>query len=202
LALIAGPGRAQSIDPSKPMLREGIHVEMAITPHAEAMPDADREDAAVVSVTEAGDAFLAVTPISPSEIPGRLQTGKAVYVKADARAHYGNVLKVLSALQNAGISRAGLLTVAEGATAPGNVKVPSGLMLEFGVPPVGASVIDLSASDAVTALAKVKDRQALPTGVEKAVYVKAADTTPFSEIAKAIDSIHAAGAKAVLVTHG
>jgi biopolymer transport protein ExbD len=38
--------------------------------------------------------------------------------------------------------------------------------------------------------------------VEKAVYVKAADTTPFSEIAKAIDSIHAAGAKAVLVTHG
>jgi hypothetical protein len=38
--------------------------------------------------------------------------------------------------------------------------------------------------------------------VEKAVYVKATDTTPFSEIAKAIDGIHVAGAKAVLGIHG
>jgi hypothetical protein len=49
-------------DPSKPMLREGIHVQMANAEHAVALPAADANDAVVVSVTADGKVFNGASP--------------------------------------------------------------------------------------------------------------------------------------------
>ncbi len=84
-------------DSAKPQLQQGIHVEMAEASHTIQMPAADKEGATVVSVTADGKVFAGVKPVDVSALSS-LNEG-AVYVKADARAPYQNVLTVLDALR-------------------------------------------------------------------------------------------------------
>jgi biopolymer transport protein ExbD len=84
-------------DPTKPMLRPGIHVEMPAASHAVEMRAADKEDATVISVTADGKIFLGLHPAEVGALKG-LDVG-TVYVKADARAPFQRVLSVLEALQ-------------------------------------------------------------------------------------------------------
>src|ERR1035437_6502747 len=96
LITVVALGAAHAQDPSKPALRPGIHVQMAVAHNAVEMPAADKEDATVVTVTASGRIFLGTRPVEA----GALADVKAstVYVKADARAPYQNVLAVLDAL--------------------------------------------------------------------------------------------------------
>jgi len=55
-ASLAGVVRAQ--DPTKPVLRRGISVQMPAASEAVAMPAADEEDAIVVTVTAEGELFV------------------------------------------------------------------------------------------------------------------------------------------------
>jgi biopolymer transport protein ExbD/biopolymer transport protein TolR len=56
------------------------------------------------------------------------RTNKEVYVKADARAHYGNVVGVVDAVRAAGVDDLGLLTEQRKSTpnAPPASPAPSG----------------------------------------------------------------------------
>jgi biopolymer transport protein ExbD len=99
-----------------PMLQKTFSVDMVKTTNPHAMADADKEDAVVLAVTRDGNVFLGTSPIALDEvtqrtkdmISGRLD--KTVYVKSDARAKYGDVVKVINNVRAAGVDSLGLLT--------------------------------------------------------------------------------------------
>ena len=99
-----------------PMLQHGVSVDMAKVNNPEQMPDADKEDALLVSVMRNGDVFFGTDKISvdalTTKVKDRLanKTDKRVYVKADARAHFGNVVQVVDSVRAAGVDDLGLLT--------------------------------------------------------------------------------------------
>jgi biopolymer transport protein ExbD len=102
-------------DAAQPM-HKGISVELPVASNAHPMPDADQEDALIVSITEDGGVYLGVDPINPAALAERVEAGltnqpeKKVYIKADARAPYGDVVKVLDAVRTADVGAANLLT--------------------------------------------------------------------------------------------
>ena len=117
-----------------PMLQKGISVDMAKVNNPTPMQDADKEDALLVSVMRDGTVYFGADKILPdgltSKVKDRLtnRTNKEVYVKADARAHFGNVVQVVDAVRAAGVDDLGLLTEQRKSTpnAPPTAPTPSG----------------------------------------------------------------------------
>ena len=106
-----------------PMLQKGVSVDMAKVNNPTPMQDADKEDALLVSVMRNGDVFFGTdklpnVDILTGKVKDRLanRPNKTVYVKADARAHYGDVVKVVDAVRSAGVDDLGLLTEQRKAT--------------------------------------------------------------------------------------
>ena len=105
-----------------PMLQHGVSVDMAKVNNPTPMEDADREDALLVSVMRNGDVFFGTDKIAvdalTSKVKDRLvnKADKRVYVKADARAHFGNVVQVVDSVRAAGVDDLGLLTEQRKAT--------------------------------------------------------------------------------------
>jgi|SRR3954463_7775474 biopolymer transport protein TolR len=99
-----------------PMLQHGHQVELARTTNPEQMPDADREDAILIAVTRDNKVFLNNDLIVPDQLSDKVRDrlanklDKRVYVKADARAKYGNVVAVVDNVRSAGVDQLGLLT--------------------------------------------------------------------------------------------
>jgi len=99
-----------------PMLQKGTSVDMAKVNNPAAMPDADKEDALLVSVTRDGTVYFGSDKVQVDSLTGKVKdrltnrTDKRVYVKADARAHFGNVVGVVDAVRSAGVDDLGLLT--------------------------------------------------------------------------------------------
>jgi biopolymer transport protein ExbD/biopolymer transport protein TolR len=99
-----------------PMLQKGISVDMAKVNNPTPMQDADKEDALLVSIMRNGDVFFGSDKIAVDGLTGKVKdrltnkTSKIVYVKADARAHFGNVVQVVDAVRAAGVDDLGLLT--------------------------------------------------------------------------------------------
>jgi biopolymer transport protein ExbD len=99
-----------------PMLQKGIQVDLAKANNYRQMPDDDKEDAVEIAVTRDGKIFLKTSSINLDEITpkvkdlisGRLD--KTVYIRSDARAKYGDVVKVVDAVRAAGVDSLGLLT--------------------------------------------------------------------------------------------
>jgi len=101
-----------------PMLQHGAPVDMAKAENADKMPNADRDDAIIVAVTRDGRLFLSpgnkeigldqITDNVKDLITGRLD--KTVYVRSDARAKYGDVVKAVDEVRAAGVENIGLLT--------------------------------------------------------------------------------------------
>jgi len=63
-----------------------------------------------------GDIFFGSDKVPADSLTGKVKdrlanrTSKEVYLKADARAHYGNVVQVVDAVRAAGVDDLGLLT--------------------------------------------------------------------------------------------
>ena len=99
-----------------PMLQKGVSVDLARTNNPTAMPDADKEDALLVAVTRDGKVFFGSDQISPDQLTNKMKerlanrTDKRVFIKADARARYGNVVEVVDNVRSAGVDQLGLLT--------------------------------------------------------------------------------------------
>jgi biopolymer transport protein ExbD/biopolymer transport protein TolR len=99
-----------------PMLQKGIQVDLAKANNYRQMPDDDKEDAVEVAITRDGKIYLKTSPITLDEITpkvkdlisGRLD--KTVYIRSDARAKYGDVVKVVDNVRSAGVDSLGLLT--------------------------------------------------------------------------------------------
>jgi len=103
-----------------PMLTKGVSVNMAKVENAEQMQAADKDDAVIVAVTSDGTLYLQDThgnsKVSLDDITNNVKDDiadrldKTVFVRSDARAKYGDVVKAVDAVRSAGVDNIGLLT--------------------------------------------------------------------------------------------
>jgi biopolymer transport protein TolR len=99
-----------------PMLQKGHSVDMAKVNNPEQMPDADKEDALLVTVTRDGQVYFGTDQIAVDVLTNKVKDrlankpDKRVYVKADMRARFGFVVQVVDSVRAAGVDDLGLLT--------------------------------------------------------------------------------------------
>ena len=80
------------------------------------MQNADKDDAVIVAISASGDLFLLNTRTDISQLADQVRDriankmDKTVYVKSDARAKYGTVVKAIDEIRAAGVDNVGLLT--------------------------------------------------------------------------------------------
>ena len=113
-----------------PMLQHGVSVDLAKVNSPEQMPDADKEDALLVSVTRDGQVYFGSDQISVDNLTNKVKDrlankpDKRVYVKADMRARFGGVVQVVDAVRAVGVDDLGLLTE-QRKTAPSILPAPA-----------------------------------------------------------------------------
>jgi biopolymer transport protein ExbD len=108
--------------PAAPVLQPGISVQLPTSNRAVAMPEADQQNVTVVTVTDRGDLYVGAQPITVGELSGL--TASTVFVKADARTSYQDLLTALSALKG---HRLVLLTEPNVHSATGTITPPYGI---------------------------------------------------------------------------
>ena len=99
-----------------PMFQPGELVDLAKVANPIDMPNADKDDAVIVAISRDGSVFLGnqrtelgdVTSQVRDRISGRLD--KSVFIKSDARAKYGDVVRVVDKVRSSGVDSVGLLT--------------------------------------------------------------------------------------------
>jgi biopolymer transport protein ExbD len=107
-----------------PMLQHGVSVDLAKTNNPMQMPDADKEDALLVAIQRDGAVYFGTDKIAPDQLTNKIKdrlasrVDKRVFVKADARTKYGNVVEVVDNVRAAGVDQLGLLTEQRKAGAP------------------------------------------------------------------------------------
>ena len=108
-----------------PMLQHGRIVDLVKTYNPRAMAEAEREDAIMLAVTRDGSIYFGDDRIQRGEITTKVKDriasklDKMVYLKADARAKYGDVAAVVENIQAAGVDNLGLVTERIQRQAPG-----------------------------------------------------------------------------------
>jgi biopolymer transport protein ExbD len=202
-------------------LRQGVSVQMAHTTNAVVYPTADDADAWIVTVTADGNLYFGIDPVSPSELADTMQSrprrrDQQLYIKADARAPFANVERVLEAGREVGFEAPVLLTAQSVSPAAGTVVPPNGLEVLIGPAPAGtvATVVQLVNSGQQRPLLRVNGdeitwsalegtlRRHFQNGDEKVILLKADERLPFGQIVQVIDTCRATGAKVILDTPG
>jgi biopolymer transport protein TolR len=113
-----------------PMLQKGVSVDLAKTNNPTQMPDADKEDSLLVAITKDGKVFFGSDQIQPADLTNKVKdrltnrADKRVFIKADARTKYGNVVDVVDDVRSAGVDQLGLLTEQRKTAAPAGPPVP------------------------------------------------------------------------------
>jgi biopolymer transport protein ExbD len=101
---------------SYPTHRHSLPVDMPVTQHSTMQPGAERDDSLVVVVTRDGSVYFSNYRLAPADLPNALRDAasgraeKTVYVKADARAKYGDVKAVLNQIRQSGLQNITFLT--------------------------------------------------------------------------------------------
>ena len=106
-----------------PLVHQGVDLQL---PEASARPVPSQEGKVVVSIDRNGKITVDDKPVALSEVERvvasnpKAQKDGEVYIFADKSLRYGLVLKVMAAVQRAGIQRIGLMTnpVVEEGTGP------------------------------------------------------------------------------------
>ena len=201
-------------------LRQGVTVQMTHTTTAVAYPAADNNDAWIVAVTADGNLYFGVKPVTPDQLLEQMkatprQRDAKLYVKADARAPFANVVRVLEAGREVAFEAPVLLTAQSLSPAPGTVVPPNGL--EVLIRPAlaagtVATVVQLLSSEQQKPLLMVNGdeiswsalgstlRQHFQKGDEKVILLKADEHLPFGQVVQVIDTCRVTGAKVVLDT--
>ena len=116
-------------------MQKGISVELAPTSIAVPVPDADNQDTLIITVTATGRLYFGIDSVTPDslaeKLKGRPSRGQNLYIKADARAPYASVVKVLDAARTAGVAGVTLLTTQPRTTQTGAVVLPEGIEMEL-----------------------------------------------------------------------
>jgi biopolymer transport protein ExbD len=217
LALTVAANSTGSLSAQTPPLRQGVSVQMAKTANATPMPDADNEDAWIVSVTADGNLFFGVKPVVPENLTEEMKVTPRhrdanIYIKADARTNFGNVEKALKAAKVDLFESAVLLTGRNETPALGKLVAPKGLEVLLTSAPADAVVVELHNSGQSRPAVKVNDQeialpdlqtalnQALQNRSNRVVELRADDSLPFAQVAQVIDACTSVKAKVALPT--
>ncbi len=96
-----------------PILHQGIDVNLPQVRAAALTGDAVQ---LVVTVTAGGSVYLNDTTLTPPELLAKLravlrdQPDRGVFLRADAAVPYGEVMRVIGSLREAGVQRLGMIT--------------------------------------------------------------------------------------------
>jgi biopolymer transport protein TolR len=202
-------------------LQKGISVELPVTRNAIAAPDADQEDAFIVTVTDKGSVYVGIGLTTTAALEERVKGGlsnrteKKLYIKADARTPYASVARVLDALRTAGVEAPNLLTAQTGSSEPGTLVSAKGLEVSLGPRLASGSeavVLQVAKSGQRLPRLKVNDEpvpwEALQSTLrllfqnrsDRVVLLKAEGTLPFADVVTAADMCRSTGTEVVLVT--
>jgi len=201
-------------------MQRGVSVQMPVTSNAASVPDADQNDAWVVAVTADGSLYFGVDPMTREALADWMKTHPRnreakLYVKADARASFSAVEKVLAVAREDLFQDAVLLTSKAQSPEPGTVVSPQGLEVLIGPPlPTGvvATVVQLLDSGKQPPALKINNdqvpwsavqntlQQHFQKGDEKVILLKADRQIPFASVARAIDICRSTGAKVMIST--
>lgn len=100
---------------SAPLMSQGVKVDL---PKADA-PTMQEEKLLKVSITKASEIYVADMPVEIRDFNRIFRDlwdqNSAVVINADESVDYGLVMKVVSAVQGAGVTRLGFLTLSPGA---------------------------------------------------------------------------------------
>ncbi len=113
--------------------QKGITVDLPPTSTAVTVPDADKKDAVVVTVTRDGSVYLGVNLTSTAALADEVRSvlsnrsQKTLYIKADARIPYASLVGILDSARTAGVQEVTLLTTQRDSESPGTVVPPKGL---------------------------------------------------------------------------
>jgi len=113
--------------------QKGISVDLPPTINAVAVPDADKEDALVVTVTRDGSVYLGVNLTSTATLAEEVRnilsnrSQKTLYIKADARIRYASLVRILDSVRTAGVQGGTLLTAQRDSENHGTLVPPKGL---------------------------------------------------------------------------
>jgi biopolymer transport protein ExbD len=117
------------------VMQKGIRVELAATNSAAPVPDADNQDALIITVTDTGKLYLGIDPVTPDalaeKLGGRISRTQNLYIKADAKAPYASVVRILDAAHATGLTNIALLTTQGKPSQPGKLAVPEGIKMKL-----------------------------------------------------------------------
>ncbi|MBI4470375.1 MAG: biopolymer transporter ExbD [Acidobacteria bacterium] len=100
-----------------PFLQQGVSVTLPKGPNSEEDPAISKESSVVVAIPIDGTIYVGRELVSQSELETRIRKTmetkpidqRIVYVKADNRVRYDNVVSVIDGIRSAGIDRVGLV---------------------------------------------------------------------------------------------
>ena len=214
-AIVLSPSRSNA-----QQLRLGISVQMPPASSAVPMPDADNENAWIVTVTADGSLYFGITPVTPASLVEEMKIHprnreQKLYIKADARTPYANVEKALAASHVDLFEAAVLLTSAADSPQTGTMVSPKGLEVLLSAPAGSQPTeVQLINSGQQTPILKINNRQIPLTNLsnmltqlfqnrpEKVVLVRGEGQLPFADVVHVIDGCHSTGAKVVLTIPG
>lgn len=199
-----------------PTLQRGISVQMATSHHAMPMPEADRENAWIVTVTTDGEVYFGTDPVTAEDLAEQMKTHPRnreakLYVKADAGAPFGSVRQVLHAARIDLFDDVVLLTAQPETAQPGTIVPPKGLDVWIGNEEGSSLVAVQIGADQGSATLKVDNRKVTPSALQgrlaqlfdhragRIVILKASGQVSFAQIVQAIDACQGAGASRVTV---
>lgn len=96
-----------------PILQQGVPIDL---PKVAAGPLSGEEEQLVVNVTRTGEVYLNDTPYALPDLTAKLQAiaaarpDRTVYVRGDQSVPYGDVMRAMAAVRDAGMQRVGLVT--------------------------------------------------------------------------------------------
>jgi biopolymer transport protein ExbD len=201
-------------------MQRGVSVQLAVTNNATPMPEADNEDAWIVTVTAEGAIYFGTDPVAAASLADEMKSRprkreQKLCIKADARSPFANVERVLEAGRGVGFEAAVLLTAQPGTPESGTVVLPNGLevLISPTLPAAAvATVVQLLNPEHQGPLLRVNGdeipwsalegtlRRHFQKGDEKVILLKADEQLPFGQVVQAIDTCRATGAKVVLPT--
>lgn len=96
-----------------PLLEQGVKVDL---PQTKAAPIDSKEQKLVLTLTADGRAFIGKTEVKREDLPvvlrtnAKLQKDRELYLHADQKLPYGEVVQVMSLVKEAGVESLGMVT--------------------------------------------------------------------------------------------
>lgn len=98
-----------------PLIQSGIAVNMAAAKNAEEAPDAEAEDATIVTVTRSQEVYVNKQLTGLEDLTDTISEAaarapdKPLFVRSDVAAPYGTIVEIVDSAREAGVERIGLL---------------------------------------------------------------------------------------------